>query len=202
MALLLIRHGETDLNAARVVQFPDTPLGECGRLQVEQLALSLTARSIELVLTSDYERAKTTAQTVASRVGAGLSQSPYLRERHFGEIRGRSYESLGDVDIFAPDYLPPGGESWDAFDARMDIAWDEIVSHARAIAGDLAVVTHGLVLRSFLERKLDASDHSPEPETVVANTSVTVVEQMPPWRVVEFASVDHLEAGANDVAPV
>jgi deoxyribodipyrimidine photolyase-related protein len=33
MTLMLIRHGETELNAARTLQFPDTPLGTRGREQ-------------------------------------------------------------------------------------------------------------------------------------------------------------------------
>jgi 2,3-bisphosphoglycerate-dependent phosphoglycerate mutase len=200
MALLLIRHGETDLNAARVVQFPDTPLGECGRRQAERLGLSLADRSIELVLTSDYRRARTTADRVAEHAGADLVESVSLRERNFGEVRGKSYASLGDVDIFAADYQPPGGESWAAFNTRVDTAWNEVTSRARSLSGDLAVVTHGLVLRSLIERVLDVSGYAVEPGLVVANTSVTVVDRDPPWRVIELAGVDHLEDAAGDVA--
>ena len=202
MAVLLIRHGETALNAARVVQFPDTPLGDYGKRQAEQLGLSLTTRRVDLVLTSDYQRARTTAETVAGHVGASLIESTHLRERNFGEIRGRAYSEFRDVDIFDPDYLPPGGESWQVFNARVDMAWDEVIGHAQAIAGDLAVITHGLVLRSLLERKLDLSDHVNESEWVVANTSVTIVDRDPPWRVLELASVEHLDEGGGDVAPV
>ena len=202
MALLLIRHGETELNAARVVQFPDTPLGEIGMRQADQLGLTLADRSIELVLTSDYKRAQTTAQRIAQYTGARLIESVRLRERNFGEIRGKCYDDLGDIDIFADDYLPPGGESWAVFNTRVDIAWDEVISAARTLSGDLVVVTHGLVLRSLIERVLDVSEHAIEPEMVVANTSVTLVERDPPWRVVELASVEHLAQRVGDVAPV
>ena len=202
MALLLIRHGETDLNATQVVQFPETPLGDHGLLQAEQLGRRLTRRPIELVLTSDYQRARTTAERVAQHTGSSLIESPHLRERNFGEIRGRPYTEFGDLDIFGLDYEPPGGESWDVFHARVDIAWNEITSRAQTLAGDLAVVTHGLVLRSLLERRLDVSDHTLGSELVVANTSVTVVDSDPPWRVVELASVEHLQGIGRDAAPV
>ncbi len=202
MAVLLIRHGETDLNAAQVVQFPDTPLGNHGLLQAERLGQSLTRRSIGLVLTSDYQRARTTAERVAQYTGAGLIESPHLRERNFGEIRGTPYTEFGDLDIFGLDYEPPGGESWDVFHKRVDIAWNEVTSHAQSLSGDLAVVTHGLVLRSLLERKLDVSDHTLETDLVVANTSITVVDHDPPWRVVELASVEHLEDVGRDAAAV
>ena len=202
MALLLIRHGETDLNAAQVIQFPETPLGDHGRLQAEQLGRSLTRRSIDLVLTSDYQRARTTAEHVAQHTGARVIECPQLRERNFGEIRGKPYTEFGDLDIFGLDYEPPGGENWAVFHARVDLAWSEVVSHAQALTGDLAVVTHGLVLRSLLERRLDASGHALGQELAVANTSVTVVERDPPWRVIELASVEHLEELGRNAAAV
>ena len=38
MSILLIRHGETALNAARIVQHPETPLNERGVGQARRLA--------------------------------------------------------------------------------------------------------------------------------------------------------------------
>ena len=202
MALLLIRHGETDLNAARVVQFPDTPLGENGQQQAEQLGRGLKHRRLDLVLTSDYRRARMTADAVAGHAGAPLLELTELRERNFGDIRGRSYDEFSDIDIFAESYHPPGGESWPQFNARVDRAWDAITAHATERAGDIAVVTHGLVLRSLLVRTLDTQGHVIDEDLVVANTSVTEVEHGPPWRVRALATTTHLASGPGDVAPV
>lgn len=201
MALLLIRHGETALNAARVVQFPDTPLGETGMNQAEQLGRHLAARPVRLVLSSDYTRARMTADRVAHHTGAALVESAHLRERNFGDYRGTAYDDHGEVDLFAADFHPPNGESWGAFHDRVDRAWDEVGRHADGGDGDIAVVTHGLVLRSLLERVLDIGAHVLGDEIAVANTSVTVVDHLPPWRVLELASVAHLAGGPNDVAP-
>ncbi|MGR8920099.1 MAG: histidine phosphatase family protein [Gammaproteobacteria bacterium] len=202
MALLLIRHGETDLNATRVVQHPHTPLGANGLRQAEQLGHGLRDRNIRLVLTSDYARARTTAEHVARHLGVTPVESVRLRERNFGDLRGRAYDELGHVDLFGADYVPPNGESWPVFHRRVDEAWAEIVGHAGRISGDIAVVTHGLVLRSLFERVLDTADHVIEEDLVVANTSVTVVDHAPPWRVQELASVAHLDTGPGEVAPV
>ncbi len=202
MALLLIRHGETDLNATRVVQFPDTPLGADGKRQAEQLGLSLGRRSIGLVLSSDYLRARMTAERISAHTSAPLLKYNDLRERNFGELRGTSYEALGDLDIFALDYVPPGGESWAVFNARVDRAWRTVLGHAAGMRDDLAVVTHGLVLRSLLERVLDVSNHVLLADLVVANTSVTIVDHAPPWRVLDLASTAHLSDGARAGGPV
>jgi len=202
MAVLLIRHGETDLNTNRVVQFPDTPLGAHGLHQAERLGASLRGRAIGLVLTSDYARAKTTADTVARHTGAELVVCEHLRERNFGDIRGTPYAELGDLDIYAPHYTPPGGESWEEFDARVDRAWEQVLERAARMSDDLAVVTHGLVLRSLFHRTLDLNGHVVEPNVVVANTAVTTVEHAPPWRVIELGSIAHLDDDSRDAAPV
>ena len=43
MTILIVRHGETDGNAARILQRPDVPLNERGMRQAEQLARRLCA---------------------------------------------------------------------------------------------------------------------------------------------------------------
>ncbi|MCB1745610.1 MAG: histidine phosphatase family protein [Gammaproteobacteria bacterium] len=202
MSLLLIRHGETDFNATRVVQFPDTPLGQNGLAQAERLGARLAARPLGLVVTSDYARARMTAERIAAQAGIDLVENPLLRERNFGELRGTPYDQLGDIDPFALGYVPPGGESWEVFHARVDQAWAALQALSDGVEGEIAIVTHGLVLRSLLERILDASAHVVTPDLIVGNTSVTTVERVPPWRVVELACVAHLDGGANDVAPV
>ncbi len=197
MTLLLIRHGETELNASRVVQFPDTPLGAHGIAQAARLGQHLAARNIGLVLTSDYRRARMTAAGVVAHTGAPLVEHESLRERNFGDFRGSAYAEHG-IDIMAPDFTPPHGEGWAEFHARVDRAWQVIQDTAAKVTGDLVVVTHGLVLRSLFERKLDLGPHRVAPDFVVHNTSVTIVERAAPWRVHELASTAHLDDRARE----
>lgn len=192
MNILIIRHGETDLNAARVIQPPDTPLSKRGLDQADRLGRYLTSRRIEQVLVSDYVRARMTAEAVSRHTGAPLAFDPELRERNFGDLRGQAYADLGNLDFTAPGYEPPNGESWEVFHRRVDRAWSNVIDTAKHLHDDLAVVTHGLVVSSLVDRLLDASAYPTEPRYVVANTSFTVVESTPPWRVVTLASTDHL----------
>ena len=192
MVILIIRHGETDLNAARVIQHPDTPLSKRGMQQVEQLGRHLATRRIDLVLTSDYTRAHMTAQRVANQSNAPIEINTNLRERNFGDVRGTAYAELGGIDITAEHYEPPAGETGETFHARVDLAWEEVTTIADRLDGDLAVVTHGLVVASLVDRVLDGATHFPEAKLVVANTSVTIVEPVHPWRILELANVDHL----------
>jgi probable phosphoglycerate mutase len=192
--ILLVRHGETPSNAARVVQTPDTPLSARGILQAEQLAARLAALSVERILSSDLARARETAERVQAATGAELALEPLLQERNFGDVRGTPYSELG-VDLFAPDFDPPGGESWQAFHRRVDAAWARVRAEAAAIAGNLAVVTHGLVCYSLALHHLALPGGGP-PEMRVPNTALALIESRRPHRVSLWASTDHLDAEA------
>ena len=191
----LVRHGETASNAARVFQLPGTPLSERGRDQAERLAARLAGGGISLVLASDYARAAMTAEHLAAATSAPLELEPLLQERNFGALRGRPYAEIG-VDPFAPDYEPPGGESWPAFEARVDRAWRRILAAAERCQGSLAVVTHGLVCYSIASRHLRLPPGA-DPRRGFPNTSLTLIESAPPFAVTLLACTAHLAPGAS-----
>lgn len=154
--LHLVRHGETALNAARVLQPADTPLSAQGRAQAEALARRIAAwpgdegdRPIAGVLASDLPRALATAEPIARACGVPLETSVLLHERNFGDFRGRRYDDLGFDPLTQAD-APPGGESLAAFLARCDAAWAALQAVQARLGGPLVVVTHGLVLRGWL----------------------------------------------------
>ena len=192
MAIHLVRHGETDLNAARVVQNPDTPLSVLGVRQAERVAARFIEHPIDLIVASDYLRARQTGESIAAAIGAPLEINQDLRERHFGELCGTSYDEH-NVDIFAEDFHPAGGESRSEFHNRVDRVWHQLLGVAGDLEGDLVVVTHGLVCRSLFDRVLNIPTDKGERDWVVANTSVTVVDDQPPHRVELLACVAHLE---------
>jgi probable phosphoglycerate mutase len=189
--LFLIRHGETVGNASRTVQLPDNPLSPRGVVQAERLAGRLAPEGIAHILASDFARARTTAEHLRRSTGAPLTFEPLLQERNFGDLRGRPYAELG-LDMFAPDYAPPNGETWPVFHARVDRAWARVQALADATGGHLAVVTHGLVCRSLAERHLILPDGEAAPERW-ENTSLTIVDWPAPWRVRLLNCVAHLE---------
>ena len=190
MSIFIVRHGETDLNATKVVQLPETPLSVRGRAQAGRVADRFATLGIASILSSDLARATATAAAIAGRTGAPVTYEPALRERDFGDVRGTPYADLG-VDIFAPGYVPPGGESWETFRERVVVAWERIIAAARATPGHLVVVTHGLVCHVLLERHVRSADAVPPRWH---NTSVTEIEHAPPWTARLVNCVAHLEA--------
>jgi probable phosphoglycerate mutase len=200
----LIRHGETASNAARVFQTPDVPLNERGRRQAQRLARRLREAPIARVLASDFVRAEMTAREVAAARDVPLELTPLLHERNFGDLRGTAYAALGR-DPFAADYAPPGGETWDAFHARVDRAWDEIVRLASSLRGELAVVTHGLVCAAIVQRRavlpaeLGAGSHA-SPPLRFHNASLTLLRGPDPWLVETLGCIRHLDAAEEGEA--
>jgi len=190
VSILLIRHGETSANAARVVQRPDAPLSERGLAQAQRLAERLVQVGVAAIVSSDHARARVTAERVQAATGAPLELWPELCERNFGELRGRSYAEIG-VDIFAPDYAPPGGETWQVFHERVEHTWRSVCARAAALNGNLAVVSHGLVCRSVVERLSRRAPDLAVPE-FWANTSLTVIAAQPPHEIEILNCSTHL----------
>lgn len=194
MRLLLVRHGETALNAARILQPPDTPLSERGLAQAEALGRRLAGETIAAVWASDLPRAWQTAQALAA--GRPLRAEPLLQERNFGDLRGRCYDALG-FDPLADSAAPPGGEALAEFEARIDQALQRALDAAGALPGALLLVTHGLVIRSLLARRLALPPGVALPARI-GNASLSVVEAGPPPRATRVDCMAHLDASRAD----
>ena len=108
--------------------------------QAEQLARRLFAHGFVHILYSDFLRARMTAVLLAACSGITIEESTLLQERNFGDLRGVPYVELTE-DPFGPDFVPPNGEDWPRFHARVAEAFAFIVSRRRAVNGTLVVVT-------------------------------------------------------------
>ena len=154
--LFLVRHGETDWNAAgRWQGQTDVPLNARGRDQAREVAGRLRAGGIAAIASSDLLRARATAEIVASELGLEVSHlDPALRERGFGCFEGLTREEVAArfPEAWAryladPGPAPPGGESRDELIGRLLPA---IASAVARLPGPLLVVMHGGAMRALL----------------------------------------------------
>jgi len=199
MAILLVRHGETALNAARIMQPADTPLSERGHAQAQAVARRLAARGgVAAVLGSDLPRAWQTAEAIARATGAPLSASPLLKERNFGALRGQPYDSLG-FDPLQMQEAPPGGESAADFERRIAAAFEAVRALRATLPADLVVVTHGLLIRRLLAGPLRV-DAALIDGLHLGNTSVSIVGAAPPHALQLLNCTRHLDEAARDDA--
>jgi probable phosphoglycerate mutase len=198
MSLLLIRHGETALNVARVLQPADTPLSARGIQQAEALARRLAALDVALIVSSDLPRALRTAEAIAAATGARIETSALLRERNFGDWRGQPYDGMA-INPLTMLEAPPGGESAAAFAQRVARAFAHAVQRRSTLRGNLAVVSHGLVVRAMLAGHVQLPV-GPAEALHLGNTCLSIIDAQPPHAASRVNCTQHLEPGVRDDA--
>lgn len=177
--LTLVRHGQTDWNARRLIQgSTDIPLNEVGRSQAldvaERLRIEPPADAPTVVASSDLSRAQETARTIARVLGVAEPRSyPALRERNYGDAEGVNVDEYrarwGDwttADV-------PNAESWPHLRARAVKGLRHIVRDARRatapVAPNVVVVAHGALIREVIRHA--SSGAFPQEGERLANAS-------------------------------
>jgi probable phosphoglycerate mutase len=180
--IILIRHGETAWNAERRLQgHLDIPLNAEGERQARLLAEALAPGRIDLLVSSDLQRARQTAQAVAMLRGLPLQIEPGLRERCYGGFEGLLYAEIEQrfpVEFAAwqgrdiDGILPDGKNRGETFRAFFDRATEAILALAAAHPGQtLALVAHGGVLECAYRLALGLSLETPR-DFKVYNASI------------------------------
>ncbi len=155
--LLIVRHGETEWNAAgRIQGHTDIGLSDRGAEQARSLGQRLSGLSIDAAYTSDLKRTSETARLALGDRSIALNETPMLREYHKGEFEGMTmteikaqfpdeYPKYLEKDL---DYSPKGGESTRVVSARMAEIIGEIKSNH--LDETVLVVSHGGALRAAM----------------------------------------------------
>lgn len=97
MKLILVRHGETYWNEEKRVQGgnSDIELNDTGREQARRLANFLRNEPIAGIYSSPLQRARATAEAIASCHHLPVKVDQRLRELKVGELEGLSLSSTG-----------------------------------------------------------------------------------------------------------
>jgi broad specificity phosphatase PhoE len=174
--LTLIRHGETTANAEGVWQGQgDADLSARGEAQARALGERLAGDEFDLVLSSDLVR------TLHTSALAGLDpvEDAGWREMDIGVWEGLTRQQVGDrfAEEFeairvGEDVPMGGGETWQAFTARVETALDSLLERAPA-DGRIAVVAHGGVIHAVLAATLGFRGVRPWPIERTHNTAIT-----------------------------
>ena len=152
--LLLVRHGNTELNSARIfVGHTDAELSAVGYSQVERLRDRLSAEKIDVIYSSDLKRALVTAETIASRHQLEVVTCPELREINYGNLDGLTFEEISrlypEVAQLCTDWSLqlqfPDGESVDELKQRVSRFLDRLKQHTPEQT--VLIVAHGGPLR-------------------------------------------------------
>ncbi|MBI2392901.1 MAG: histidine phosphatase family protein [Deltaproteobacteria bacterium] len=166
--VLLVRHGETAWNrAGRFQGHTDVELSEIGRAQAREVAARLREVSVRRVASSDLRRARETAEILAAELPAELAcVDADLRERSYGCFEGLTREECAErfPDLWAAHARGqfvdvPGAEPRAEVTARIVRGVTRVVETHGRLSGGIAIVTHGGVMRAFLE--VACAEHVP-----------------------------------------
>ena len=149
LTLLLVRHGESEWNAAGLMQgqTPHVPLTERGHDQAAAAAAELAPLAPGALISSDLRRAVQTAEHCARSTGLPLTTTPALREQGYGVLEGRPSRELWDVvDWTDPHWSAPGGESLAELHGRVAAFLRDLCQEPPADV--IALVTHGDTIRA------------------------------------------------------
>lgn len=183
MRLLLIRHGQTRNNVARLLDtaVPGAPLNDLGLSQADALVETLGHRPIEVLVASTLTRSQQTAAPLAAHLGI----EPWIRdgireiaagdaEMLGGETHSEAYVrtitawASGDVDL-----RMPGGETGAEFFARFDEVVAEVIATGAQTA---ALVGHAAALRCWSGRTARNVNGQFIAPRAIANTGVLELE--------------------------
>ena len=149
VTLLLVRHGQSEWNAARLLQgqVAHVPLTARGHTQAAAAAAELATLSPGALVSSDLVRAVQTAEHCARLTGLPFTTTPALREQGYGQLEGRPSRELWDVvDWSDPHWSAEGGESLAELHARVAAFLAQLC--AEPPADVVALVTHGDTIRA------------------------------------------------------
>ncbi|MEU4807314.1 bifunctional RNase H/acid phosphatase [Actinosynnema sp. NPDC023587] len=161
--LHLVRHGQTELSAARRYSGRgDPPLTDVGRRQAEAAAARLAKLDgVAAVVSSPLGRAAATAAAVGGALGVEVEALDGLIETDFGGWEGLTFAEAAEHDpdlhrrwLGDPSVAPPGGESFDVVHRRVRRTRDALIT--RFGGRDVVVVSHVTPIKSLLRMGLDA----------------------------------------------
>ncbi|OZU89426.1 histidine phosphatase family protein [Virgibacillus indicus] len=185
--ICLIRHGETDWNAAgRLQGKTDIPLNSKGVKQAEACSTFLTSSHYDVLITSPLKRARQTAEIINQLLHLPLLVMDDFAERYFGDAEGMTY----DERSFAfPDKNYPNQEGKEDFSNRIMTG----LQHINQSYPDQKVllVAHGAVIKSVL--KAFADDDVSIGENRLMNGCISNIQfENKKWNVKDFNRTEHL----------
>ena len=169
--LILIRHCQAS------GQEPDAELTPAGLRQAVALRDFLADQPIDLVVASEYRRARQSAAPLAAALGLDVVVDGRLNERTLSARPVANWREIIRDSFADPDLRGPGGESAREVSRR---AWDSFTDLLARGCQMPAVVTHGNLM-SLVLHSLDAG-FGYEGWAALSNPDVYLLENAEPER--------------------
>lgn len=155
--IYLVRHGESQWNVLKKIQGQqDVPLTDKGIIQAQQMGERLLDEGIDLIYSSDLQRAYNTANIIGEKLEIDVESVSELREIKFGQWEGIAYDKvlLSDYKELllwrkAPEKLNIDGiETLKKLQNRAMMAIDRIIKDEKA--NNILIVSHSATLKTII----------------------------------------------------
>jgi broad specificity phosphatase PhoE len=183
--LIVARHGESDYSARGLLNGDPSrpcPLTRAGRQQARQLGRLLDGETIDLCVTSAFERTKETAEIAFGRRGTARLVVPELNDHPAGEFEGSRLAAYVAWAHAAPscDRIPGAAESRVDVVLRFARGYRLLVERPEAT---IVAVLHSLPISYLLSgplQRLPLLDYA-TPARLAARDVLAAVERLEEW---------------------
>ena len=179
--LYLIRHGQSEWNVLGKIQGQkNTKLTEKGIEEASLLGKRLKNENIDIIYTSNLDRAIKTSEIIASFISKKIIRTDSLNEINFGPWEGMKFRDIRvqfkeeyDTWFSNPDKLNlPGGENLYKLRKRLIEFTDEILS---VNYNKIAIVSHSATLKVLILSMLGI-ENSFYKNITLNNVSLSIIE--------------------------
>ncbi len=181
--LYIVRHGQTEWNIQGKIQgHKNANLTEDGLKQGDKVAERMASEKIDIIYSSDLDRARITAEKISKTTGAKLIVTEELREMNFGVWEGEFFK---DVKVSDPDgYMKwmkepenlniAEGETLEILEKRMEKVINKIVAENEG--KNIVIVSHGTALKTLILHllKMPLTNYK---NLAMDNVSLSIVEK-------------------------
>lgn len=204
MRVYIVRHGETGDNAKKLYMGSDSPLSDIGKKQAQTLAERFKEIPVDFILSSPYERAKQTAETIKEATQKELEFDDDLKEiSRPSKFHGRSWNEPEIKEI--RDMILEKWHDKDWHYADEENFNDLLVRSLRLITKleslnheNILLVTHEGFMKMLVAAMMFGKNlnHKLFDELYnflsVKNTGITVVEKIENWKLITWNDHAHL----------
>lgn len=180
--LYLVRHGESEWNILSKVQGQsNTNLTSVGREQAKKVAKRLVEEKIDIIFSSDLNRALDTARIIGKTFGLEVNTFEELREIKFGIWEGLTTQEI--VDKYTKEHLiwmkEPHNLNLPEAEKLIDLQ-ERLLRIVNTIMKDnkdknILIVSHGASIKALILGILGI-DISFYNKLTISNTSLSIIE--------------------------
>ena len=177
----LVRHGQTDWNVVgKMTGHSNIPLNEKGKDQARMTAEQLKDQKIDLIISSDLDRCRQTAEAIQKTTGAEIIFDPMLRERFHGDREGMLREEAEKkFKNLYPYYEHERESDEEVYEEVEKRTWESFTQHHASHRNkNVVIVSHGGAIRMLTKKIRNLSPEEAMSQKGVGNAQPISIDIM------------------------